>query len=144
MSKDRSGHVYQHLKTGAWMARITFTESHGKRQEIATGGKKKTSMADIAEGYRSFWVFVVPFGGAVAGQVRGASDDYAPGRGQWVFDLPWAIVASGSVGANSCPIWPIKSSAAGRHILQTSDDGFGRKECKALGKNAHQMANAIG
>jgi len=62
MSKDRSGHVYQHLKTGAWTARITFTDSHGKRQDIATGSKEETSMADIAEGYMSFWVFVVPFG----------------------------------------------------------------------------------
>lgn len=28
----------------------------------ATGRKEETSMADIAEGYMSFWVFIVPFG----------------------------------------------------------------------------------
>jgi hypothetical protein len=42
MSKARSGYVYQHPKTGAWTARITFTDSHGKRQDIRRTAEKKT------------------------------------------------------------------------------------------------------
>jgi hypothetical protein len=43
MSKDRSGYVYQHPKTGAWTARITFTDSHGKRQDIRRTAENKTA-----------------------------------------------------------------------------------------------------
>jgi hypothetical protein len=43
MSKDRSGCVYQHPKTGAWTIRITFTDSHGKRQDIRRTAENKTA-----------------------------------------------------------------------------------------------------
>ena len=43
MSKERSGFVYQDTKTGKWTARITFTDSRGKRKDIRRTAENKTA-----------------------------------------------------------------------------------------------------
>lgn len=56
----------------------------------STGRKEETSMADIAEGYMAFWVFVVPFGVAALAKfvvlamiaLPGGASGYLPSRGQ--------------------------------------------------------------
>jgi len=41
MSKERSGYVYEDKSTGKWFARVTFTDSRGKRRNLKRGAERE-------------------------------------------------------------------------------------------------------
>jgi hypothetical protein len=50
MAKDRSGYVYEDKASGKWTARLTFTDSRGKRRNIRrTAGSKTEAKALLRE-----------------------------------------------------------------------------------------------